>query len=190
MPPPRRFPFANAVSLACDDKVLQQEQREAPRGVLARAAAWISRNAAEGLVSRQEIVSAVPVAMLDVQPGHSVLDLCASPGSKTLQALELATGGPDVKGAVIANELSARRAHILVHRCRRVGASCAGLAVTQHKAQTFPGPGRFDRIVCDVPCSGPPLSCTCVSLVWSGLTCSASSHVQQPLPFFCWWVGW
>ena len=89
VPPPRHIPLANAVSLACDDKVSLQEQREAPRGVLARAATWISRNVAEGLVSRQEVVSAVPVSMLDVQPGHSVLDLCASPGSETLEALEL-----------------------------------------------------------------------------------------------------
>jgi 16S rRNA C967 or C1407 C5-methylase (RsmB/RsmF family) len=29
----------------------------------------------------------IPVALLAIEPSHTVLDLCASPGSKTTQAL-------------------------------------------------------------------------------------------------------
>ena len=39
-----------------------------------------------GTISRQEEVSMVPPCLLDVQPGHRVIDMCASPGSKTQQA--------------------------------------------------------------------------------------------------------
>ena len=41
------------------------------------------------LWSRQELVSMVPAAVLKVEPSHLVLDLCAAPGSKTTQLLEL-----------------------------------------------------------------------------------------------------
>ena len=38
-----------------------------------------------GTISRQEEVSMVPPCLLDVLPGHRVIDMCASPGSKTQQ---------------------------------------------------------------------------------------------------------
>ena len=42
-----------------------------------------------GNLSRQELVSMIPVFLLDVQPHHRILDMCASPGSKTKHLLEL-----------------------------------------------------------------------------------------------------
>ena len=38
-----------------------------------------------GTISRQEEVSMVPPCLLDVRPGQRVIDMCASPGSKTQQ---------------------------------------------------------------------------------------------------------
>ena len=38
-----------------------------------------------GRITRQEAVSMIPVIALDVKPGQKVLDMCASPGSKTTQ---------------------------------------------------------------------------------------------------------
>eukprot|EP00927_Polykrikos_kofoidii_P030281 TRINITY_DN26074_c0_g1_i1.p1 TRINITY_DN26074_c0_g1~~TRINITY_DN26074_c0_g1_i1.p1 ORF type:complete len:665 (-),score=93.90 TRINITY_DN26074_c0_g1_i1:325-2319(-) len=170
VPPPRRFPFADAVAIGCDQKVLRQEQSDAPHSLLSRLFKWVNKKSAEGLVSRQEIVSAVPVALLDVRSWHTVLDMCASPGSKTLQALEhiggghnlTATGHPrddfaqeERQGVILANEISSSRGHVLARRCLALKGACAHLAVTQHRAQAFPGPLHcFDRIICDVPCSG------------------------------------
>lgn len=39
-------------------------------------------------MSRQEAVSMVPPLLMDIQPHHWVLDMCAAPGSKTAQIIE------------------------------------------------------------------------------------------------------
>ncbi|CAJ1423356.1 unnamed protein product [Effrenium voratum] len=70
VPAPRFFGFSQAVSLGCDAKTLRQEQWEAPGSALGRLARWLAESQAKGLVSRQEVVSTVPVALLEVQPGH------------------------------------------------------------------------------------------------------------------------
>ena len=42
-----------------------------------------------GAITRQEAVSMIPPLLLDVKPQHRVLDMCAAPGSKTFQLLEM-----------------------------------------------------------------------------------------------------
>ena len=37
-----------------------------------------------GHIFRQEKVSMIPVTLLNVEPNHSVLDMCAAPGSKSI----------------------------------------------------------------------------------------------------------
>lgn len=48
-----------------------------------------------GNISRQEVVSMIPPLLLDVKPGHAVLDLCAAPGSKAAQLLEMLHQGEE-----------------------------------------------------------------------------------------------
>lgn len=114
-----------------------------------------------GNISRQEAVSMIPPLLLDVQPGHTVLDMCAAPGSKTTQLLEALLAEEDCipKGLVIANDADHKRACMLVHQAKRLQTPC--LIVTNHPAQEFPKillenekVLQFDRILCDVPCSG------------------------------------
>lgn len=119
---------------------------------------------AVGNISRQEAVSMIPPIVLEVKPHHTVLDMCAAPGSKTAQLIEaLHEGTDEPTGFVIANDADARRSHMLVHQLKRLNS--ANMLVVNHDAQFFPrikleadGPKgnflKFDRILCDVPCSG------------------------------------
>ena len=106
-----------------------------------------------GVISRLEAVSMIPPLFLDVHPDHLVLDLCAAPGSKTQQILELLKSG-----VIVANDANPQRALMLVNQTSH--APTASLAVTSYLAQHFPLPTiagksqQFDRILCDVPCSG------------------------------------
>jgi len=116
-----------------------------------------------GALTRQELVSMIPPLFLDVEPGHRVMDMCAAPGSKTSQLLEMLhhASGPRVapRGVVVANDASLQRANLLTHQCKR--SNSPALVVTNHQAQLFPilyddrgRKLRFDRILADVPCSG------------------------------------
>ena len=126
---------------------------------------WLKYHTDAGNITRQEAVSMVPPLALKVEPQHFCLDMCASPGSKTSQLLEIvnksASSPPEQQGLVVANDADTDRAYMLVHQCRRI--TSPFLVVTTHNGQDFPvlspadpstGRGFFDRVLCDVPCSG------------------------------------
>src|SRR5579863_7132453 len=87
----------------------------------------------------QDIGSQAVVPLLDLRPGQMFLDLCASPGNKTAQALET-----PVKA--IAGDLHLSRARLLLPLGIPV--------VTLDATKPLPFARRFDRILVDAPCSG------------------------------------
>jgi 16S rRNA C967 or C1407 C5-methylase (RsmB/RsmF family) len=103
-----------------------------------------------GRITRQEAVSMLPVLALDPLPGQVVLDLCASPGSKTTQICEHLGDS----GAVIANEVISGRVNTLVTNVQRHASRTA--LVVQHDGRHIPMvPGSgFDGVLVDVPCTG------------------------------------
>lgn len=48
-----------------------------------------------GNISRQEVVSMIPPMLMDLKPGMTVLDMCAAPGSKSAQLLEMIHHGEE-----------------------------------------------------------------------------------------------
>jgi len=103
-----------------------------------------------GRLTRQEAVSMLPVVALDPKPGDIVLDLCASPGSKTTQICEHLGDS----GVVIANEVVSGRVNTLVSNVQRHASRAA--VVVQHDGRYIPKvpEGGFDRVLVDVPCTG------------------------------------
>ncbi|EGV60670.1 tRNA (cytosine-5-)-methyltransferase ncl1 [Yamadazyma tenuis] len=116
-----------------------------------------------GNISRQEAVSMIPPLLMDIKPHHAVLDMCAAPGSKTAQLVEALHANDETElptGFVLANDSDYKRSHMLVHQVKRLNS--ANFVVVNHDAQLFPRIKlnnsneflKFDRILCDVPCSG------------------------------------
>ncbi|MCJ1390299.1 hypothetical protein MMC18_003157 [Xylographa bjoerkii] len=58
-----------------------------------------------GNISRQEAVSMIPPLLMDVRPGMTVLDLCAAPGSKSAQLIEMVHGGEEARTRKILREI-------------------------------------------------------------------------------------
>ncbi|KAG9390457.1 RNA (C5-cytosine) methyltransferase [Carpediemonas membranifera] len=116
----------------------------------------------QGNITRQEAVSMVPPLFLDVQPGHRVIDMCAAPGSKSAQLVDMAMGPPHLPGTtekdtgiVVANDAERDRAYLLCFNLSRIGSPLA--CITCHDAGHYPhdpDTPLYDRVLADVPCSG------------------------------------
>eukprot|EP00771_Trimastix_marina_P001213 gnl/Trimastix_PCT/2267.p1 GENE.gnl/Trimastix_PCT/2267~~gnl/Trimastix_PCT/2267.p1 ORF type:complete len:541 (-),score=154.50 gnl/Trimastix_PCT/2267:145-1767(-) len=126
---------------------------------------WMKNANEAGFISRQEAVSMIPPLLLDVRAGQRVLDMCAAPGSKTAQLIERVapSADPQSPGVVVANDADLRRCYLLTHQIKRLRSP--HVVITNHEAQKFPHlaiqnadgeriPLVFDRVLCDVPCSG------------------------------------
>ena len=104
-----------------------------------------------GRITRQESVSMMPVNVLRPIPGEVILDLCASPGSKTTQIAEFLAAD----GLVVANERSRKRCNLLTANLQRHRSSC--VIVVNHDGRHIPrlsGNFGYDAILVDAPCTG------------------------------------
>ncbi|KAJ5613995.1 Multisite-specific tRNA:(cytosine-C(5))-methyltransferase [Penicillium herquei] len=119
-----------------------------------------------GNISRQEVVSMIPPLLMDLRPGMTCLDMCAAPGSKSCQLMEMIHAGEEesvlevgkqvkegtaapepigpeglnddgrTSGLLIANDSDYKRAHMLIHQMKRL--SSPNLIVTNHDATMYP----------------------------------------------------
>ncbi len=97
----------------------------------------------------QEAASMIPALALEPKPHDIVLDMCASPGSKTTQIAQYMKN----KGVLIANDYKIDRMKPLVMNLQRCGVSNA--ATTMMEGRFFRKSGiMFDKILVDAPCSG------------------------------------
>ncbi|PIN74799.1 tRNA methyltransferase [Candidatus Woesearchaeota archaeon CG10_big_fil_rev_8_21_14_0_10_37_12] len=97
----------------------------------------------------QEAASMIPPLVLDPQPGETILDMAAAPGSKTSQIAQYMQN----KGVLIANDVKGMRLAALGINLQRMGVHNA--ITTMMQGQAFARANiQFDRVLLDAPCSG------------------------------------
>ena len=98
----------------------------------------------------QEPSAMLPAYLLNPEPGDLVLDLCAAPGGKSMQASLLMKN----EGLLIANDLSKARAFAIVENAERLGRG--NLLITNNDFSLIYDKfyNTFDKIILDAPCSG------------------------------------
>lgn len=126
-----------------------------PAMPLARRLTHEPRSLGESLAARfgylyiQDRSSMVPPLVLAPPNGAVVLDICASPGSKSSLLAHLVGPG----GLVVANEPSRDRLATLRQNLRRL--SLPQVVSSGHEGQNLPlAPGVWPHILLDPPCSG------------------------------------
>ena len=103
-----------------------------------------------GLVYSQEPAAQIVGQVASPQKGLKVLDLAAAPGGKSTHLLSYLEN----TGLLVSNEISSKRAKILVENVERFGAR--NVVVTNESAERLAKvfSAYFDMIVLDAPCSG------------------------------------
>ncbi|MBU0456596.1 MAG: RsmB/NOP family class I SAM-dependent RNA methyltransferase [Nanoarchaeota archaeon] len=100
-----------------------------------------------GKIYVQEAASMIPPLVLKPKPGDLVLDMAASPGSKTTQMAAMMEN----KGLLIANDYKGLRLQSLGINVQRSGVT--NCLITLMPGQRFHD-FQFDKILLDAPCSG------------------------------------
>ena len=104
-----------------------------------------------GALYVQEPAAMAPVAAAMPRKVGRILDLCAAPGGKSLQAAALLL---EDEGVLICNEPEGKRRKVLMQNLERMGEGRC--QVTGFDARSLPKSWeeRFDLVICDAPCSG------------------------------------
>lgn len=104
----------------------------------------------EGRLQFQDISAQLAVQAADPMPGMRVLDLCAAPGGKSLQAADLMRN----QGEVLACDISKAKCDLIEENMARSG--FAGIRTEAADATVY-DPSKekdFDLVIADLPCSG------------------------------------
>ena len=98
----------------------------------------------------QEPSAMLPAFLLNPESGDLVLDLCAAPGGKSMQASLLMNN----EGLIIANDISKSRAFAISENAERLGRG--NLLITNNDFSLIYDKylNTFDKIILDAPCSG------------------------------------
>jgi 16S rRNA (cytosine967-C5)-methyltransferase len=105
----------------------------------------------KGFITIQDESSMLPAYALQVEPGMTVLDMCAAPGGKTTHIAEKLK----TSGKVVAMDLHAHKVKLIEETAARLGHQHIETIVGDGRESTERfGEAAFDRILVDAPCSG------------------------------------
>lgn len=101
-----------------------------------------------GLFHIEDISSQICCEVLSPKRGDSVLDVCAAPGGKSVTMAEMMEN----EGEILACDLYSQRLNLINENA--VKASAAIIKTKAADAQNADYGRKYQRILCDVPCSG------------------------------------
>ena len=107
------------------------------------------RAPSDGSFFVQDEASQLVTCAVGAVPGERVLDVCASPGGKTVAMIAAMRD----EGLLVASDVRTRRLRLLNATVRSSGARQIRVVHVSHTGQ-LPFQCRFDRVLVDAPCSG------------------------------------
>ena len=103
-----------------------------------------------GAVFVQDEASRICSMVMDAQPNDTILDACACPGGKTFSmSIDMKN-----KGEVIACDLHQSKLSLIDKGAKKLGIDIISTKEQNGKAYNEEFKGKFDKVLCDVPCSG------------------------------------
>ena len=104
----------------------------------------------KGLVFVQDEASRICSVAVDTRPNLRVLDACACPGGKTFSmALDMKN-----EGSILACDLHESKLSLITKSAKNLGLDIIEVRAQNGKEYVSEMDSAFDRVLCDVPCSG------------------------------------
>lgn len=104
----------------------------------------------EGFISIQDEASQMVAILLDPKPGEAILDVCSAPGTKSMHIAELMKN----EGRIVCGDIHEHRVALILEGANRLEISIIDAMVMDATKLEEIGDELFDRVLCDVPCSG------------------------------------
>lgn len=121
----------------------------------ARTKGWFDK----GLCQVQDIAAGFAPTILDPQPGETVYDLCAAPGTKTI----VLSGMMHNEGTILSVDISAKRIAKIAENCEKYGAENVKIQRADIIEERFK---LADAVLLDAPCSGTGVLSKRADLRW------------------------
>ena len=103
-----------------------------------------------GVAFVQDEASYTCARVISAQPGERIADTCACPGGKTFSmSIEM-----ENCGKIQAYDLHKNKLSLIEKGAKRLGIDIISVAEQNAKVFVPENEGAFDRVLCDVPCSG------------------------------------
>ena len=121
----------------------------------ARTKGWFDK----GLCQVQDIAAGFAPTILDPQPGETVYDLCAAPGTKTI----VLSGMMHNEGTVLSVDINAKRMAKIAENCEKYGAENVKIQRADIIEERFK---LADAVLLDAPCTGTGVLSKRADLRW------------------------
>lgn len=103
-----------------------------------------------GLIYIQSLSSMIPAYVIEAEPKDCILDMCAAPGSKTMQMAAMMEN----KGVIDAWDLYPHKIDLIKENARVLGINIVNAMVKDSTVPYSSAVNKYDKVLLDAPCSG------------------------------------